>query len=98
MSALGQNRTFAVQKTMSALPPKADIAPDWANGQKPAPPQALSFLDFATAQAQSFAYAPSEPSRPDWWYFRYCNGGRRGLRDRPNALDGDRSRLPPNGS
>ena len=39
---------------MSALPSKADIASDWANGQKPAPPPTLSFLDFATAQAQSF--------------------------------------------
>jgi hypothetical protein len=26
MSALGQKRTYAVQKGMSALPPKADIA------------------------------------------------------------------------
>jgi hypothetical protein len=26
MSALGQKQTFAVQKGMSALPPKADIA------------------------------------------------------------------------
>jgi hypothetical protein len=26
MSALGQKQTFAVQKAMSALPPKADIA------------------------------------------------------------------------
>ena len=25
MSALGQKRTFALQKVMSALPPKADI-------------------------------------------------------------------------
>jgi hypothetical protein len=27
MSALGHKRTFAVQKGMSALPPKADIRP-----------------------------------------------------------------------
>jgi hypothetical protein len=27
MSALGQKRTFAVQKGMPALPPKADIPP-----------------------------------------------------------------------
>ena len=27
MSALGQRQTFAVQKGMSALPPKADISP-----------------------------------------------------------------------
>ena len=41
MSASGHKRTFAAQQPMSALPPKADIASDWANGQKPAPPHTL---------------------------------------------------------
>jgi hypothetical protein len=33
MSALGQKRTFAPQKTMSALPPKADIRSTRAGGR-----------------------------------------------------------------
>ena len=33
ISALGQKRTFAVQKVMSALPPKADIAAISSAGQ-----------------------------------------------------------------
>ena len=32
MSALGQKQTFAVQKRMSALPPKADIRVLWTKG------------------------------------------------------------------
>ena len=35
MSALGQKRTFALQKVMSALPPKADIVCDKVRIMKP---------------------------------------------------------------
>jgi hypothetical protein len=34
MSALGQKQTFAVQKAMSALTPKADIAGKFANARE----------------------------------------------------------------
>ena len=76
MSALGQKQTFAVQKGMSALPPKADIsfnrdgavtsavaAPRASPGRVETPPQGVTRLDFAKIWIIEFSIKIVAPVR-----------------------------------
>src|SRR5262249_34699543 len=68
MSALGQKQTFAPQKVMPALPPKADIRRRKTNvhfGPKADTGQVIYCSDWLTFSIPAFTHSSSTPGDPE---------------------------------